>query len=137
MAELSGVGARRKLPHNQTINSEEGTMTKTSELERVNRQHGAITIERSSDPLGKIQAASPRTAEVRNLDREFVRDASAALHRLAEDNFGICPECDQDIHPKRFAAVPWAPFCLWCHEAPDRNRDDIQPLKRDLLGRTA
>src|ERR1700676_5740462 len=89
---------------------------RVAELERVTRHRDAITIERSADQLDEIQAASQRALAVCNLDREFnqLRDAHAALRRIQEGSFGICQECDKDIHPKRLAAVPWAKFCIRC-----------------------
>jgi DnaK suppressor protein len=104
-----------------------------AELEGVTHHRDAITIERSADQLEQIQAASQRTVAVCNLDREFnqLRDTRAALRRIEEGNFGTCQECDEDIHPKRLAAVPWAPFCIRCQEALDRN------LAGDLVGRAA
>ncbi len=112
---------------------------RTADLQRVNRDRGAVAIERSADQLEKIREDSQRTPAVCNLNLEFshLRAPLTALRRLEESNFGTCPECDQDIHPKRLAAVPWAPVCIWCDEALDRNLDDIQPPSRDLLGRAA
>jgi RNA polymerase-binding transcription factor DksA len=108
-------------------------------LERVYHHRGAIAIERSANQLEETREDSQRTPAVCNLNLDYnhLRDSRAALRRLEECDFGICPECDQDIHPKRLAAVPWVPLCIWRHEALDRNLDDIQPPSRDLLGRAA
>jgi DnaK suppressor protein len=51
--------------------------------------------------------------------------------------FGICQGCDENIHPKRLAAVPWTLFCIRCQEAVDRNLEGIEAPSRDLLGRAA
>ena len=112
---------------------------KVAELERLVRRRDGIAVERSADQLEEIQAASQRALAVCNLDRDFnqLRDARAALRRIEEGDFGICQECDQDINPKRLAAVPWAPFCIRCQEAVDRNLDDTQSPSGDLLGRAA
>ena len=110
-----------------------------AELERFTRLREGITVERSADQLDEIQAASQRALAVCNLDREFnqLRDARAALRRIEEGSFGICQECDQDIHPKRLAAVPWATFCIRCQEAVDGNFEEIQAPSRDFLDRAA
>ncbi len=99
---------------------------RVAEMERRMGQRDGIAVEKSADQLDEIQAASERTLAVCNLDREFneLRDARAALHRLQEGTFGTCQECDQDIHPKRLAAVPWAPLCIQCQEAADSYRRD-------------
>jgi DnaK suppressor protein len=108
---------------------------KVAELERSNGHREGITIERSADQLEEIQAASERVLAVCHLDREFnqLRNVLAAIHRIEEGGFGICQECDEDIHPKRLAAVPWAAFCIQCQEAVDRNLEVVRPPSRDLL----
>ena len=108
---------------------------KVAELERFNRHRDGITIERSADQLDEIQAASQRAIAVCNLDRGYneLRDARAALRRIQDGSFGTCQECDEDIHPKRLAAVPWAAFCIQCQEAVDRNLEEMRPPSRDLL----
>jgi DnaK suppressor protein len=112
---------------------------RVAEVERVTRQRDAITVERSADQLEEIQAASQRALAVCNLDREFkqLRDARAALLRIQEGTFGTCQECEEDIHPKRLAAVPWATFCIRCQEIIDSNFEEIQAPSSDLLGRAA
>ena len=112
---------------------------RVAELERPIRQRDGIKVERSADQLEEIQAASQRALAVCNLDRDCnqLRDARAALRRIQEGSFGICQECEDDIHPKRLAAVPWATFCIRCQEAADRNPGENEAPGRDLLGRAA
>jgi DnaK suppressor protein len=112
---------------------------KAAELERFSQHREEITVEKSADQLDEIQAASQRALAICNLDRDFnqLRNVRAALRRIEEGSFGTCQECDQDIHPKRLAAVPWAPFCIRCQEVLDRNFEEIQTPSRDLLGRAA
>jgi DnaK suppressor protein len=108
---------------------------RVTEQERVTRHSDAITVQRSADRLDEIQAASQRALAVCNLDREFnqLRDARAALRRIQEANFGTCQECEEDIHPKRLAAVPWATFCTRYQEAADRNVEEMKAPSSDLL----
>src|ERR1700688_1988174 len=112
-----------------------------AELERFTRHREGITIERSADQLEEIQAASERALAGRNLDRAFnqLRNAREARRRIQEGSFGTCQQCDDDIHPRRLAAVPWATFCIRCQEAVDNNLDleEVQAPSRDLLGRAA
>ena len=107
---------------------------RVAELERVTRHRDAITVERCADQLEEIQAASQRALAVCKLDREFnqLREARAALRRIQEGSFGTCQECDEDIHLKRLAAVPWATFCIRCQEAADGNLEEMRPPSRDL-----
>lgn len=111
------------------INRFEAVLTaKKAELERVIRKRDGIEIERSADQLDEIQGASERALAVGKLDREAnqLRSVRAALQRIKQGSFGICQECEEDIHPKRLAAVPWAPYCIHCQEAADRNRQDAE-----------
>jgi DnaK suppressor protein len=112
---------------------------RVAELERVTRHRDAIKVERSADALEEIQAASQRAIAVCNLDREFnqLRDVRAAFRRIQEGSFGICQGCDEDIHPKRLAAVPWATFCVRCQEALDNNLEEIRASSRDFFDRAA
>src|ERR1700680_2918020 len=104
---------------------------RVAELERVTRHRDGIAVERSADQLEETQMAAQRALAVSNLDREFsqLRDARAALSRIEEGSFGTCQECDEDIHPKRLAAVPWATFCIRCQEAADGNVEEMGPSR--------
>src|ERR1700731_2204805 len=110
-------------------------MANVAELERLAHKRDGITIERSADLLEEVQAASGRALAVSNLDRGFnqLRKARAALRRIQEGSFGTCQHCDEDIHPKRLAAVPWAPFCIRCQDAADGNPEETQMLTNDLF----
>jgi DnaK suppressor protein len=112
---------------------------RVAELERVTGHRDAITVERSADQLEEIQAASQRALAVCKLDREFnqLRAVRAALRRIQEGTFGTCQECEEDIHPKRLAAVPWATFCIRCQEAIDNNLEEIQAPGSDFFSRAA
>ena len=47
--------------------------------------------------------------------------ARYTLLRRRNGSFGICIECESEISAKRLAAVPWAPRCIQCQEAADRD----------------
>ena len=51
------------------------------------------------------------------IDMKLLREVSAALHRIDQDHYGICAECEEPISPKRLDAVPWARYCVTCQEA--------------------
>ncbi|MBV8068715.1 MAG: TraR/DksA C4-type zinc finger protein [Acidobacteriaceae bacterium] len=84
-------------------------------------------MEQNADHVEEIQRASERALAISKLDRESsqLRNARAALRRIREGTFGICEECEEEIHPKRLAAVPWASLCLVCQEAADRCSRDL------------
>ena len=110
--------------------------TKLAELERIVRNRDAITIEKSADALDEVQHASERELAIRNLDREssLLRNVRLALRRIADGSFGTCLHCDEEISPKRLAAVPWAANCIQCQEIVDRNKQDgIETFDDDIL----
>jgi DnaK suppressor protein len=109
---------------------------RVSELDRHISDRSGIAIDRSPDQLDEIQGATERALAVFNLDREFNqrRIALAALRRIREGSYGTCLQCDEEIHPKRLAAVPWASFCLGCQEAVDRDLVERQSSDRAFLG---
>ena len=50
------------------------------------------------------------------IDMKLLREVSDALHRIDTGHYGVCLECEQEISPKRLAAVPWARYCVICQE---------------------
>src|SRR3954463_988764 len=39
-----------------------------------------------------------------------------ALLRIDDDEYGECLNCENQISPKRLAAIPWARYCLDCQQ---------------------
>jgi DnaK suppressor protein len=109
--------------------------TKQEELERIVRNRDAITIEKSADALDEVQHASERELAIRNLDREsnLLRNVRAALRRIEDGSFGTCLHCEEEISPKRVAAVPWAPFCIQCQEQADKAQEEGTESLDDML----
>src|SRR5579871_2817340 len=95
---------------------------KQADLERIVRNRDGIAIEKSADALDEVQYAAERELAIRNLDREsnLLRNVRSALRRIEEGTFGICTHCEEEISPKRLAAVPWTPLCIQCQEQADR-----------------
>jgi DnaK suppressor protein len=93
-----------------------------AELTQLVRNRDGIVIEKSPDSLDEVQHATERELAIRSLDRDssLLRNVRAALRRNKEGNFGVCLNCEEDINPKRLAAVPWTPFCIHCQEIADR-----------------
>jgi DnaK suppressor protein len=99
---------------------------KQAELVQLVRNRDGIAIERSPDALDEVQQATERELAVRNLDREsnLLRSVREALGRIEESGFGMCLRCDEDISPKRLAAIPWTAFCIRCQETADGSQRD-------------
>ncbi len=43
-----------------------------------------------------------------------------SLERIADEEYGACQNCEQEISPKRLNAVPWARYCLSCQELQEK-----------------
>jgi DnaK suppressor protein len=41
--------------------------------------------------------------------------------------------CEEEISPKRIAAVPWAPFCIQCQEQADKHQEQGDESFDDML----
>ena len=100
--------------------------TKQGELARVLRNREAIAIEKSADALDEVQHAAERELAIRNLDREsgLLRQVKGALMRIEDGSYGTCLHCEEEINPKRLAAVPWTQYCLRCQEIADRRQHE-------------
>jgi DnaK suppressor protein len=107
---------------------------KQAELDRELRNRDGIAIEKSADQTDEIQYASERELAIRNADREssLLRQVKAALRRIHDGSFGICTECDSEISSRRLAAVPWAPRCIQCQEAADRDGREAGDVSETL-----
>ena len=101
---------------------------KQAELGIGNRNREALAIETSPDELDRIQHANERDYAMSNLERNSnrLREVRTALRRIEAGTFGICVDCEENINPKRLAAVPWASSCIVCQEAADRGQKTLR-----------
>jgi len=101
--------------------------TKQAELSGSLRNRDEIVIEKAPDALDEVQLAGERELAIRNLDRDsnMLRQIRRALARVADGSYGVCLHCDEDISPKRVAAVPWAAYCIKCQEQVDRHEIEV------------
>jgi DnaK suppressor protein len=104
--------------------------TKEAELKTGLRSRDGITIERSADQADETQRAVERELLIRSLDSQahLLRNVTAALRRIDDGSYGVCLECEEEINPKRLAAVPWTALCIGCQEAADRQGNEQQTL---------
>ena len=109
--------------------------TKQAELVHVLRNRDGIAIEKCPDSLDEVQYATERELAIRSLDRDsnLLRNVRAALDRIEEGSFGVCLHCDENISPKRLAAVPSTAFCIVCQEIADRSQYEGVEMLDELL----
>jgi DnaK suppressor protein len=66
------------------------------------------------------KAANSYTKEflfgITNGDRKILAMIDAALKRIANDEYGVCANCQEELQQKRLEAVPWAKNCISCQE---------------------
>lgn len=95
--------------------------TRQAELGNGHKLRDTLTVEATPDDLDRVQQASEHDFVVGNLRRNAtqLREVQAALGRVAAGTFGVCVSCEEDINPRRLAAVPWASSCIVCQEAND------------------
>ena len=112
---------------------------KQTELSGSLRNRDEIVIEKSSDALDEVQLMGERELALRNLNRDsnMLRQIRRALSRIANGTYGVCLHCEEDILPKRMAAVPWAACCIRCQEQIDRGEIDIDAPIGELLAPAA
>jgi DnaK suppressor protein len=104
---------------------------------RHNRE--AIAIEATADELDRIQQAQERDFAMGAIDRDSLRlrEIRAALERIDDGSFGICLNCEEEIAPKRLAAVPWTALCIVCQEAAERISSDSEDQDEQRLAHAA
>jgi DnaK suppressor protein len=97
---------------------------KQAELAARLQSRDEIAVERSADQADETQSAMEREFVIRNLDSSahLLRNVAAALRRIEDGTYGVCLECEEEINPKRLAAVPWTPLCIGCQEEADRDQ---------------
>src|SRR5579863_2245545 len=108
---------------------------KQAELVQLVRNRDGIAIQTSPDALDEVQYATERELAMRNLDRDsnLLRNVRGAQHRINEGSFGVCLHCEEDISPKRLAAVPWTAFCIQCQEIADRGQGDSADILDEFM----
>jgi DnaK suppressor protein len=94
---------------------------KQGELLTGLQKREGLTVEPEADMFDEVQLGLDRAMVIQALDRTslLLRDVQAALERIRNGSFGQCVQCEEEISPKRLAAIPWAKFCLKCQEQAD------------------
>ena len=108
---------------------------KQADLVQMMRNRDGIVIEKSADALDEVQYATERELAIRSLDRDsnLLRNVRAALDRIEEGSFGVCLHCEEDISPRRLAAVPFTAYCIVCQELADRGKHEGAENLDELL----
>ena len=98
--------------------------TMLENMEQPLRKRDEIAVQNAPDSIDRVQQATERDLAILQIESSFNRmqNLRFALQRIADGSFGTCLRCDDDISPKRLAAVPWACFCIRCQSVADAER---------------
>jgi DnaK suppressor protein len=88
-------------------------------LSRMEHERRSLEVDSVQDSADRCVTSLSKESlfERSSQQRTLVRVIEAALRRIADDSFGVCVICSDDIEPRRLDALPWAQFCLRCQEA--------------------
>ncbi len=101
--------------------------SKQAEITGSLRGRDEIVIEKASDMIDEVQLMGERELAARSLDRDskMLRQIRMALARVARGTYGVCMHCEEEILPRRLAAVPWAGYCIVCQEKIDKMEIEV------------
>jgi DnaK suppressor protein len=81
------------------------------------------------------QASSERDRELGLLlgdrEREKVRNIDEALLRIADGDYGICEECEEEIPVGRLKIVPFARYCVKCKADIEKQQAQTKRFEED------
>jgi len=97
--------------------------TLRTELDKIQAQIASLQNALGNKPdygLGEGDPAITRQELDRALLEQLKERAAGlehALSTMADDEYGICEECGQSIHPDRMTVLPDARTCIRCTQA--------------------
>ena len=102
--------------------------TLKTELEQVRAQIASLQSALDDKPDYGLGEGDPAITR-QELDRallERLKERSAgiehALSAMADDEYGVCEECGQSIHPDRLTVLPDARTCIRCAKKRESER---------------
>ena len=95
---------------------------KLEELSRSFEDRSELAVDTSADPLDVMRTSTDRDIRVQTLsmNSRTIAELRKAISAVDEGRYGVCEECEEQISPRRLAAIPWASVCIKCQEARDR-----------------
>jgi len=105
------------------------------EIKRSIKKGSEATI--GEEPTGDIydQASSERDRELGLLlndrEREKLHSIDEALLRIAEGEYGICEECDEDIPMGRLKVLPFTRHCVKCKSDLEKFQAQTRRIEED------
>ena len=72
--------------------------------------------------LASSEALQSFEFRLRGREKAHLTKLDLALRKIEDGTFGICVECEEEIHKKRLEARPETQLCIRCKE--DQERDE-------------
>ncbi len=108
-----------KAYRDKLLERREGLVGQVAEAEIYSRERDS---EATQDPAD--MAANAYTKELlismSANDRRLLEMIDEALARIEAGEYGECVNCGEPVLEKRLQAVPWARYCLRCHDLQER-----------------
>ncbi len=110
---------------------------KDDTLREISKAMKSGTDASSGEPSGDIydQASSERDRELGLIlgdrEREKVRNIDEALQRIADGEYGICEECEEEIPLGRLKVVPFARYCVKCKADIEKQQAQTKRFEED------
>jgi len=85
-------------------------------LRHLDQEAQSLDAEATQDSADRcvISLSKESLFERSSQRRTVLHLIEAALKRIADDSFGICVGCGDQIQDQRLQALPWTQFCLRC-----------------------
>jgi DnaK suppressor protein len=110
---------------------------KEDTLREISKSMKSGTDATTGEPSGDIydQASSERDRELGLLlgdrEREKVRHIEEALQKIADGEYGICEECEEEIPLGRLKVVPFARYCVRCKADIEKQQAQTKRFEED------
>jgi DnaK suppressor protein len=113
---------RKRLAHRKTLDRLRAELLRAAP-ERIepNRRDPATTGVADEDAQALSEMMQVLASKRNEGKAALLRQIDRAIAKLvdAPEDFGACEECEEEIAPKRLAAVPYATLCVSCQAKRD------------------
>lgn len=80
----------------------------------------ASTTSTEMEESAQVQTDADALERLGDAERRELKRIDAALARMEQGAYGTCPDCGEEIEPRRLRALPHALRCQGCEESRER-----------------